>query len=265
MSVIFNIHSQRRAAAALSIMLLAQAVLTGCSVSLPWQKSETAQEAEPAAETAAAETAAEGAGAAENETTAQDAATGQGQTSTTSQTPSAAHSSESAAAAASDSEGSAAGTQSGSDREGAVLNIYAWDDSLRSILVQYYSEYHEGEDGQGMIGNMQVNWVILEPEDYQEELDKHLLQNSYTEADEKVDLYLVDGDSLVEEALKLDANEREAIEHIICEMEAERAPLQRRQRGAGGGAPPCADLKLRMKRRARGICRGRAANQTFGG
>ncbi len=33
---------------------------------------------------------------------------------------------------------------------------------------------------------------------------------------------LVEGDSLVEEALKLDANEREAIEHIICEMEAER-------------------------------------------
>ena len=33
---------------------------------------------------------------------------------------------------------------------------------------------------------------------------------------------LVEGDSLVEEALKLDQNEKDAIEHIICEMEAER-------------------------------------------
>ena len=33
---------------------------------------------------------------------------------------------------------------------------------------------------------------------------------------------LVEGDSIVEEALKLDQNEKDAIEHIICEMEAER-------------------------------------------
>ena len=33
---------------------------------------------------------------------------------------------------------------------------------------------------------------------------------------------LVEGDSLVEKALKLDANEKEAIEHIICQMEQER-------------------------------------------
>ncbi|MBR4774493.1 MAG: 50S ribosome-binding GTPase, partial [Bacteroidales bacterium] len=33
---------------------------------------------------------------------------------------------------------------------------------------------------------------------------------------------LVEGDSLVEAALKLDANEKDAIEHIICQMEQER-------------------------------------------
>ncbi|MBP5537512.1 MAG: ferrous iron transport protein B, partial [Bacteroidales bacterium] len=33
---------------------------------------------------------------------------------------------------------------------------------------------------------------------------------------------LIEGDSLVEEALKLDQNEKDAIEHIVCEMETER-------------------------------------------
>ena len=62
-------------------------------------------------------------------------------------------------------------------KEGTVLNICCWDDSLRSILAQYYTPYKDGEGEEGTIGSVQVHWIVKDPDDYQEDLDRRLLRN----------------------------------------------------------------------------------------
>lgn len=81
-------------------------------------------------------------------------------------------------------------------KEGAVLNIFTWDSSLRGILQTYNDEYEELTADEGKMDGVTIRWHEIGPDEYQEELDKQLLRNNYFETDDKVDIYLVDGDSL---------------------------------------------------------------------
>ncbi len=70
--------------------------------------------------------------------------------------------------------------------EGAVLNIYAWNDEFQTRVTDYYTA-PEG---------VTVNWVINPNTDgvYQQKLDEALLAQADAAADDKVDVFLIEAD-----------------------------------------------------------------------
>lgn len=75
--------------------------------------------------------------------------------------------------------------------QGKVLNIYCWNEEFKSRVEAYYPKYDKDTQ---MIGDVKVNWVITPNENnaYQDALDSALLNK--TEADDKVDLFLIEAD-----------------------------------------------------------------------
>jgi len=72
--------------------------------------------------------------------------------------------------------------------EGKVLNIYAWNTEFQDRFNEFYLDK--------MPEGVSVNWVITPNQDnaYQNKLDETLLSQSSLEADEKIDIFLVEAD-----------------------------------------------------------------------
>lgn len=80
--------------------------------------------------------------------------------------------------------------------EGAVLNIYCWNEEFKSRLTDHYPGYEEVDGTHGKIGDVEVVWNITPSDDnaYQNNLDEHLLAQDSAAADDKIDLFLVEAD-----------------------------------------------------------------------
>ena len=76
-------------------------------------------------------------------------------------------------------------------KEGSVLNIYTWNEEFKTIVENHYPGYKDGK-----IGDVSVNWVVV-PSDsgaYQDNLDMTLLNQNALDADDRVDMFLVEPD-----------------------------------------------------------------------
>lgn len=79
---------------------------------------------------------------------------------------------------------------------GKVFNIYCWNTEFQDRVKAFYPGYVDNGDGTGMIGDVQVNWIITPSKDnaYQNALDNALLAQDKAAADDKVDLFLIEAD-----------------------------------------------------------------------
>ncbi|MCM1307404.1 MAG: ABC transporter substrate-binding protein [Butyrivibrio sp.] len=82
--------------------------------------------------------------------------------------------------------------------EGKVLNIYVWNEEFKERVEEFYPGYEKVDGTTGKIGDVQVNFVIVENKDnkYQDNLDMQLEKEDKGEAsdDEKIDIFLVEAD-----------------------------------------------------------------------
>ncbi|MCD7824633.1 MAG: ABC transporter substrate-binding protein [Clostridiaceae bacterium] len=88
-----------------------------------------------------------------------------------------------------------AGEASSSD-EGKVLNIYCWNEEFKTRITDHYSDYEEVDSTTGKIGDVTVQWNITPSDDnaYQNNLDETLLKQEDADADDKIDIFLVEAD-----------------------------------------------------------------------
>lgn len=80
--------------------------------------------------------------------------------------------------------------------KGKVLNIYTSGNELYERVVQLYPTYQDLGNGEGMIGDVKVKWIIT-PNDgnaYQTALDEKLNNIENTEADDCIDLFTIEAD-----------------------------------------------------------------------
>ena len=80
--------------------------------------------------------------------------------------------------------------------EGKVLNIQCWNDEFRGFVEDHYDGYEKVDDQTGKIGDVTVKWTETPSKDnaYQENLDRVLQNQESADADDKVDLFLVEAD-----------------------------------------------------------------------
>ena len=80
--------------------------------------------------------------------------------------------------------------------QGAVLNIYCWNEEFKSRVTDHYPGYSEVDATHGKIGDVDVVWNITPSDDnaYQNNLDATLLNQESAAADDKIDLFLVEAD-----------------------------------------------------------------------
>ena len=78
---------------------------------------------------------------------------------------------------------------------GKVLNIYCWDNSFEQVLTKYYPAY---DPDKKCIGDVQVHWIIVPSTDniYQTTVDKALAERDDVSADERIDVFLTEADSV---------------------------------------------------------------------
>ena len=85
--------------------------------------------------------------------------------------------------------GAASSTVSASNG-GKVFNIYCWNQEFQSRFKDYF-------EAKGLVpSDVTVNWIITPNQDnaYQNKLDEALLAQENANADDKVDLFLVEAD-----------------------------------------------------------------------
>ena len=80
--------------------------------------------------------------------------------------------------------------------DGKVLNIYCWNQEFQSRIKDHYPGYTEIDGTTGKIGDVTVMWHITPSDNnaYQNNLDETLLNQENVEADEKIDLFLIEAD-----------------------------------------------------------------------
>lgn len=83
-----------------------------------------------------------------------------------------------------------------STSDGKVLNIQCWNDEFRRFFTAHYDDYEKIDDSTGKIGDVTVCWTETANKDnaYQENLDRVLQNQETADADDKVDLFLVEAD-----------------------------------------------------------------------
>lgn len=87
--------------------------------------------------------------------------------------------------------------------EGKVLNIYCWNTEFMARLVEQYPGFEaadkEDVSAGGKIGDVTVKFyqTANEGNAYQDNLDAHLEKQSSAEADDKIDIFLVEADYAV--------------------------------------------------------------------
>ena len=83
--------------------------------------------------------------------------------------------------------------------EGAVINIYSWNDEFRTRLEAIYPEV-ESTSADGTVTTLkdgtEIHWIINPNQDgvYQQKLDEALLNQASAAADDKVDIFLSETD-----------------------------------------------------------------------
>ena len=83
--------------------------------------------------------------------------------------------------------------------EGAIINIYSWNDEFRARLEAIYPEV-ESTSADGTVTTLkdgtEIHWVINPNQDgvYQQKLDEALLNQASAAADDKVDIFLSETD-----------------------------------------------------------------------
>ena len=85
-------------------------------------------------------------------------------------------------------------TEEGSAEEGAVFNIYCYNEEFRTRLADHHPAYITIDESTGRIGNATIRWTMI-PTDgnaYQETLMNLLAENESLPADTRVDLFLAD-------------------------------------------------------------------------
>ena len=80
--------------------------------------------------------------------------------------------------------------------EGKTLNIQCWNEEFKSRITDHYPGYEEVDATHGKIGDVNVVWTITPTDDnaYQNNLDAILPSNADADADNKVDLFLMEAD-----------------------------------------------------------------------
>lgn len=80
--------------------------------------------------------------------------------------------------------------------DGKVLNIYCWNEEFKSRLTDHYPDYEEVDSTHGKIGDIEVVWNITPNDDnaYQNNLDSTLLNQDSADANDKIDIFLVEAD-----------------------------------------------------------------------
>ena len=80
--------------------------------------------------------------------------------------------------------------------DGKVLNIYCWNEEFKSRVTDHYPDYEVVDAVTGKIGDVTVKWNITANQDnaYQNNLDATLKGQESAEADDKVDIFLVEAD-----------------------------------------------------------------------
>lgn len=101
-----------------------------------------------------------------------------------------------ACGSSSSSSKSTAASTSGSSEEGKVLNIEAWNEEFKSRMEDHYPGYKKVDDTTGKIGDVTVKWTITPSDNnaYQNNLDSVLPNNADADADDKVDIFLMEAD-----------------------------------------------------------------------
>ncbi|MCR4686255.1 MAG: ABC transporter substrate-binding protein [Lachnospiraceae bacterium] len=80
--------------------------------------------------------------------------------------------------------------------EGAVLNIYCWNEEFKSRVEDHYPGYEKVDATSGKIGDVTVKFNITANQDnaYQNNLDEKLLAQDSAAADDKIDIFLIEAD-----------------------------------------------------------------------
>ncbi len=84
----------------------------------------------------------------------------------------------------------------GAASNGKVLNIYCWNEEFKTRVTDHYPGYTAVDGTTGTIGDVTVKWNITPNADnaYQNNLDATLLKQADAEADDKVDMFLIEAD-----------------------------------------------------------------------
>lgn len=79
---------------------------------------------------------------------------------------------------------------------GKVLNIHTSGNELLERMIQLYPDYEDLGSGEGMIGDVKVNWIITPNDDnaYQIKMDEFLSENDNTTDDNRIDIFTVEAD-----------------------------------------------------------------------
>lgn len=80
--------------------------------------------------------------------------------------------------------------------DGKVLNIYCWNTEFQVRLESFYPDYEIVDKTTGKIGDVTVKFHITANENnaYQDNLDSTLLNDASANADDKIDIFLVEAD-----------------------------------------------------------------------
>lgn len=95
--------------------------------------------------------------------------------------------------------GEAAATEVAAGEEGAVLNVWCWNDEFQSRFNDYYPEVEsiaEDKSTTTLKDGTVVKWTINPNQDnnYQNKLDEALMAQADAAADEKIDIFLIEAD-----------------------------------------------------------------------
>ena len=84
----------------------------------------------------------------------------------------------------------------GEEESGKVFNIYCWNEEFKSRITDHYADYEEVDATTGKIGDITVKWNITPSDDnaYQNNLDATLLKQADADADDKIDMFLIEAD-----------------------------------------------------------------------
>ncbi|MCQ2492857.1 MAG: carbohydrate ABC transporter substrate-binding protein [Lachnospiraceae bacterium] len=80
--------------------------------------------------------------------------------------------------------------------DGKVLNIQVWNDEWKTRVEDYYPGYEKVDENTGKIGDVDVVWTVTPNADnaYQNHLDDVLSKQADADADDKVDIFLIEAD-----------------------------------------------------------------------